>query len=199
MSDLLSLDMLAFAGSLREGSYNKALLRAAKEEAPGEMTLDLFDLTGIPLYNADLRAESGPEQVADFKAAVRKADALLVATPEYNHGVPGVLKNAIDWASRPARNSVLRGKPAGIVGASPGTMGTARAQEHLKQIFDATLSHLMPHPGVLVAHAGEKFDDEGRLTDEQTRAFLSEYLEALVEWILRFRETKPDLQPAPTP
>jgi len=180
--------VLAFAGSLRKGSYNRALLRAAQELAPEGMTIDIFDLGGIPLYNADVEAEGDPEQVAAFRDAIRAADAVLIASPEYNHGVAAVTKNAIDWASRPARDAALGGKPVGIVGASPGMGGSARGQSQLRQAFEVTNSFCMPQPEVAVPRAHEKFDTEGRLTDETTRTFLRRYLVAFSAWTARFRE-----------
>lgn len=183
-----AIQMLAFAGSLREGSYNKALLRAAKELAPASMTVEIFDLEGIPLYNADLEAEGDPTRVREFKEAIRDADGLLIATPEYNHGVPAVTKNAIDWASRPAKSAPLNEKPVGILGASPGLTGSARGQSQLRQAFEFTNSYCMPQPEILVYRAHKKFDNEGRLTDESTREFLGKYLEALQEWILKFKK-----------
>lgn len=183
--------ILGFAGSLRGGSYNRALLHAAHELAPEGVEIETFDLAPIPLYNADLDTDAKcPEPVERFKETIGNADGLLVVTPEYNHGVPGVLKNAVDWASRPGRNSVLKGKPAGIMGASPGAIGTARAQEHLKQILEAPLAHVMPHPGVLVGGAKEKFGAEGRLTDEATRSFVEDYLQELAGYVRRFSERK---------
>lgn len=180
------LEILAFAGSLRKGSYNKAVLRAAKGLAPSSMNIDIFDLEGIPLYNADVEAKGDPKRVNEFKEAIRKADGLLIATPEYNHGVPAVTKNAIDWASRPAKNAVLNEKPVGILGASPGLTGSARGQSQLRQAFEFTNSYCMPQPEVLVYRAHEKFNEEGKLTDESTRKFLGKYLEALHLWVLKF-------------
>jgi chromate reductase len=182
--------ILGFAGSLRAGSYNRALLRAAQEVAPAGMTIETYDLAPIPLYNADVEARGFPEPVVAFKAAIGAADAILIATPEYNHGVPGVLKNAIDWASRPARESPLGGKPAAIMGASPGMIGSARAQVQLRQAFTFTNTPVMMLPEIIVGRAKEKFDAEGRLTDEVTRKFLGTYLEAFRVWIERFREVK---------
>lgn len=180
------IDVLAFAGSLREGSYNKAVLRAAKELAPESLGITIFALQGIPLYNADVEAKGDPDRVAEFKKAIRKADGLLIATPEYNHGVPGVTKNAVDWASRPAKNAPLNEKPVGILGASPGMTGSARGQSQLRQAFEFTNSYCMPQPEILVYRAHEKFDDDGNLTDEATRKFLGKYLEALYDWINKF-------------
>lgn len=181
-----SLQILAFAGSLRKGSYNKALVRAAEELKPASMNIDIFDLEGIPLYNADLEAEGDPKRVQEFKSAIQAADGLLIATPEYNHGVPAVTKNAIDWASRPAKDAPLNKKPVGIFGASPGLTGSARGQSQLRQAFEFTNSYCMPQPEILVYRAHKKFDDKGRLTDEPTRKYLAMYLEALQEWVMKF-------------
>jgi chromate reductase, NAD(P)H dehydrogenase (quinone) len=177
--------VLGIAGSLRAGSFNRSLLRAAQELAPPPMEIAIHDLSEIPLYNADVEVEGDPPPVAAFKAAIREAPALLFATPEYNYGVPGVLKNAIDWASRPPGRSVLNGKPAAIMGASPGAGGTARAQLQLRQAFVFTQTMAMLAPEVLVARAHEKFDAEGRLTDEATRSFVRKFLEAFAAWIQR--------------
>src|SRR5213594_2065630 len=176
------------AGSLRKGSYNRSLLRAAVEVVPAGLEIAVFDrLAPIPLYNGDVEARGDPEPVAALKAAIREADALLVVTPEYNYGVPGVLKNAIDWASRPPDKTPLRGKPAAIMGASPGAYGTVRAQLQLRQAFVFTQTPALLAPEVLVARAHEKFDKEGRLTDEASRGFVRQLLEALREWTLRLR------------
>ena len=185
MSDPRPLRVLAFAGSLRRESYNRALLRAARELAPDGMAVEVFDLRGVPLYDADLEAEGDPERVAALKDAVRAADAVLIATPEYNHGVPAVTKNAVDWLSRPPRAAPLGGKPVGVVGASPGMTGSARGQSQLRQAFEFTDSLCMPQPEVLVARAHEKFDDAGRLADEPTRAFLARYLVAFAAFVSR--------------
>jgi chromate reductase len=151
------------------------------------MVIHTFDLAPIPLYNADVEAEGDPAPVAEFKRAIREADALLIATPEYNYGVSGVLKNAIDWASRPPDDSPLAGKPAAILGASPGQTGTARSQLQLRQAFVFTGTHAVTKPEVLVARARDKFDADGNLTDEKTREFVVKLLEALVEWTRRLR------------
>lgn len=186
------LRVLGIAGSLRTGSYNRALIHAAEELAPENMNVESFGLGDLPHYDADLDTdEDRPASVRALKEAIGAADALLVATPEYNHGVPGVLKNAIDWASRPSRNSVLKDLSVGLMGVSPGRVGTARAQEHLKQILDSTLSHVMPHPGVLVGGAGDKFDAEGRLTDEATRSFVEKFMVELAAWTRRLHRRSP--------
>jgi chromate reductase len=181
-----NLVVCGIAGSLRRGSYNHALLRAARELAPEGMELRTFErMAEIPLFNEDVEAQGDPEPVQALKRAITEADALLIATPEYNHGVPGVLKNAIDWASRPAGDSALTGKPAAIFGASPGVVGTARAQSQLRQALVFTDSPTLPQPEVLVYRAHVKFDAEGRLTDEQTRRFVGTLLRQLADWTHR--------------
>jgi chromate reductase, NAD(P)H dehydrogenase (quinone) len=182
-----ALQILGFAGSLRRESFNRALLRAAQELAPTDLSISVFDLTPIPSYNGDVEAAGDPEPVAAFKAAVQQADGLLIATPEYNYSVPGVLKNAIDWASRPSGNSPLRDKPAMLMGASPGASGTMRAQLALRQSFVFTQTVAMLQPEVLVARSQEKFDAQGRLTDEPTRQRLREALGAFAHWIRRLK------------
>src|SRR5690606_27895899 len=171
--------LLAFAGSLRKSSYNRALLEAARKAAPSGLEIQIFDLEGIPLYNADVEAQGDPQRVSEFKEAIRKADGVLIATPEYNHGVPAVTKNAIDWASRPPKDAPLGRKPVSILGASPGMTGSARGQSQLRQAFEFTNSYCMPQPEILVYRAHEKFDEQGELTDEKTREYLVKYLEAL--------------------
>jgi len=183
-----TLKVLGVAGSLRAASYNRGLLRAAVELAPTGMQVSTFDLRPIPMYDADLEALGVPEPVDALKQAIREADGLLIATPEYNYGVPALLKNAIDWASRPAKGSPLQGKPAALMGASPGMAGTIRAQLQLRQSFVFTQTLCMPQPEVVIPRAHEKFDDEGNLTDESTRAYLGKMLEAFGAWVLRVRD-----------
>ena len=180
------LKILGFAGSLRAGSYNRALLRAAQAAAPEGMTIEVFDLISVPLYNADVEAQGDPPGVVAFKAAIAAADGVLMVTPEYNHGVPGVMKNAVDWASRPPRDAPLGGKPVGIIGASPSATGSARGQSQLRQAFEFTNSYCMPQPEVLVFRAHEKFDADGKLTDEPTRQHLRTFLTAFEAWVRRF-------------
>lgn len=186
MSGDARLRVCGIAGSLREGSYNRRLLRACAEEAPEGMQIVPFERVGdLPLYNQDVEEEGLPGPVRALHAAIRGADALLIATPEYNFGVPGVLKNLIDWASRPPRDSALAGKPAAIVGATPGRMGTARAQLQLRQSFVFTRTPAVLQPEVLVASAHEKFDEDGRLTDDVARGLIRELLGNLAEWTRR--------------
>ena len=188
----MGITILGIAGSLRAGSYNRALLRAASEVAPAGVELKIFDgLAAIPGYNADVEAKGDPEPVVAFKAAIRDADALLIATPEYNYGVPGVLKNAIDWASRPPGKSVLNRKPAALMGATPGSTGTARAQLALRQSFVFTETYVLLRPEVLIARAHEKFDADGRLTDERTRQSVGQLVAALVDWTRRLGGPQP--------
>jgi chromate reductase len=179
------LTVLGIAGSLRRGSYNRGLIRAAVEVAPAGTTVIPYDLADLPLFNADVEAQGDPSSVAAFKRAVREADALLIATPEYNHCVPGVLKNAIDWASRPARASVLTGKPVAIMGASTGGGGTARAQAHLRDGLSYTNGLVLPLPEVLVPFADSKFDAESTLTDPDTREALRDLLVSFAAWTRR--------------
>ena len=172
------------AGSLRRGSYNRGLLRAAARLAPERMNLAIFDRLGdVPLYDGDVEAAGDPEPVTALKSAIREADALLIATPEYNYGVPGVLKNAIDWASRPPSGSVLAGKPTALLGASPGRIGTARAQLALRQSFVFTQTPVLAGPEVLVAEAHKKFAEDGTLSDDQTAKLVRSLLERLLAWV----------------
>lgn len=177
------LRVLGFAGSLRACSYNGALLRSARELAPAGLAIEIYESIELPLFNEDIEAQGDPEPVAAFKAAIGEADALLIATPEY-YGVPGVLKNAIDWASRPPGRGPLDGKLAAIIGASVGTVGTARAQQ-LRQVFAFTNTLAMLQPEVLVSRAHQKFDRDGHLSDEATRTFLRQHLETFHGWATR--------------
>ncbi len=184
MADRISV--LGFAGSLRQGSYNRAILRAALELLPQQAEMEVFDLEGIPPFNQDLENDPAP-RVVEFKARIRAADALLIATPEYNYSVPGVLKNAIDAASRPSGDNPFEGKPLAIMGASIAMTGTARAQYHLRQICVFLNMFPLNRPEVMVPHAQDKVDASGRVTDEKTRRKVGELLEALVAWTLRLR------------
>lgn len=175
----------AISGSLRRYSFNSGLLRAAAEELPEAVTMEILDLAPIPLFNQDLFIDrQPPEAVRFFKGRIDAANALLIATPEYNYSISGVLKNALDWASRPPQESVLGGKPLGIIGAG-GIMGTSRAQYHLRQVAQGTNMLAMTRPELFVIKAAEKFDAEGHLTDELTRQRLAEYIKALADWTRR--------------
>lgn len=183
------LRVVGIAGSLRQASYNRALLRAAQELAPERLKIEIHDLAGVPLYNEDVESAGVPRAVTDLRQAIAAADGFLIATPEYNHGVPGVLKNAFDWLSRPPRRSVLQGKPTALMGATPGTTGTARGQSQLRQSFVFTDTPAMLQPEVLVGRAHERFDSEGNLTDQKVRDYLVGFLERFVAWIERFPKT----------
>jgi chromate reductase len=181
------LKILGFVGSLRKGSYNKALMRAALALLPKDATLEVFDLEGIPPLNQDLENQP-PQIVQNFKAKIKSADALLIATPEYNYSIPGVLKNAIDWASRPPSDNVFEGKPVAIMSASTGRLGGARAQYHLRQSFVFLNLHPLNRPEVMMPYAQEHFDANGNLTDETTRQLIRQLLEALVQWTRKLKE-----------
>jgi len=176
-----TVSILGFAGSLRKGSHNKALLGAALELVPKGARLEIFDLEGIPPYNQDLENQP-PEKVKEFKAKIRAADAILIATPEYNYSIPGILKNAIDCASRPHGDNAFEHKPVAIMGASPSMIGTARAQYHLRQCFVYLTCFALNQPEVMVSSAQEKIDKNGKVTDQQTRERIRELLERLVAW-----------------
>jgi chromate reductase len=181
------LRILGIPGSLRRESYNRGLLLAAQELAPPGVELELYEVRELPLYDEDLERTGPPDQVLHFKQAIARADALLIATPEYNWSVPGPLKNAIDWASRPPATSPLRRKPVALMGASTGISGTIRAQLALRQIFASTESYVLPKPDLFVREAATLFRD-GRLVDRETRERIRQLLEALVAWTLRFSD-----------
>ena len=190
------LRILAISGSLRAGSFNTLLLRAAQEVAPDGMQIELLNLRGLPLYDGDVEAAGDPERVTALKNAVREADGILLATPEYNHGTSGALKNAIDWASRDRRPGSIAGKPVTVIASGPS--GASRAVQQLEPVLLETGGLLMVKPGVLVAMPWTKFDDLGRLTDEDTREFLRRHLEAFAEWVARVgaHDRVPELQAA---
>lgn len=173
--------ILGIAGSLRRQSYNRAALRAATELVPDGVTIDIFELDEIPGFNQD-EEQNPPTKVVELKKRIGEADAILIVTPEYNYSIPGVLKNAIDWASRPYGDSAWNGKPAAIMGASVGTIGTARAQYHLRQMMVFLNMFPINQPEVMIGNAPERFDEEGNLTDETTKDFIRQLLENLVDW-----------------
>lgn len=175
--------ILGIAGSLRRDSYNRAALRAAQELTPEGARIDAFDIDGIPGFNQDDEAQP-PAKVVELKQQVRNADAILFVTPEYNYSIPGVLKNAIDWASRPYGDSAWNGKPVAVMGASVGILGSARAQYHLRQTFVFLNMHPVNQPEVMISSAGKRFDDQGNLTDETSRKLIRQLLEELVRWTI---------------
>ncbi len=178
--------VLGFAGSLRQASYNRALLSLAQKLSPQGLEIEIYDLKDIPIYNMDLEEQGLLQSVIDFKQKIEQADGLLIVTPEHNYSVPGVLKNAIDWATRPSGQDSLTKKPAGIIGASTGPFGTVRAQEHLRQILQHSEVYVMPQPQILIAYAGKKFDESGNLIDPETTEKLKKFLESFKVWVERF-------------
>ena len=178
--------IFTFCGSLRNGSYNRMLLRAAEELAPDGVSFESLDIGRLPLYNEDVRAQGFPPVVEEMRNQIRAADALLFVTPEYNYSIPGVLKNAIDWASRPP-DQPFNAKPAAIMGASPSMLGSARAQYHLRQVCVYLNILLINQPEVFVAAANSKFDADGRLSDEAARKFVAQLMQSLVTWTLRLQ------------
>jgi len=178
--------ILGIAGSLRRDSYNRATLRAAIELAPEDASIDIFELDGIPGFNQD-EEQNPPAKVVELKRRIREADAILFVTPEYNYSVPGVLKNAIDWASRPYGDSAWNGKPAAIMGASVGTIGTARAQYHLRQMMVFLNMFPVNQPEVMIGNASEKFDAQGNLTNDVAKQFIRQLLQNLVDWTRRIQ------------
>jgi chromate reductase len=180
------MHILGISGSLRKQSLNTAALRACGELLPPGVTMSIVDLAPIPLYNEDLRVQGLPEPVQHLREQIRAADALVIATPEYNFSIPGMLKNAIDWASRPP-DQPFDGKPIAIIGATPGGLGTSRAQYHLRQVFVYLNGHLLNRPEVFISGAPNKFDADGRLTDAATSENLGKMLVALVDWTRRLK------------
>ena len=183
------LKILGFAGSLRKGSYNRSLLRSATQLLPSDTTLEIFDLSDIPSYNQD-HDNNMPPKVKEFKTKIRESDALLIATPEYNYSIPGVLKNAIDYASRPYGDNSFDDKPVAIMSASIGMLGGARAQYHLRQMFVFLNMHPVNVPEVIVTFASDKFDSEGNLLDKNAKGFLTQLLQNLSNWTRRLRGEK---------
>jgi chromate reductase, NAD(P)H dehydrogenase (quinone) len=181
--------VLAFAGSLRKGSFNKALICAAVEVAPENIEIEVFDLEGIPLFNQEFETNP-PQRVKEFKDKIRSADALLIATPEYNYSFSGVLKNAIDCASRPRADTPLEDKPVAIMSASVGRFGGARAQYHLRQSFIFLNMQPINRPEVMLSDAMHNVDANGNLTNEQTRSLIRQLLEALAILTIKLKQTQ---------
>ena len=177
--------IVAFGGSLRRRSFNRALLQAARQLSPEGMLIEPIEVGELPFYNADVEEEGDPASVTTFKRTLREADGVLIAAPEYNDGIPAVLTNAIDWGSRFPGRSPLAGKPVALMGASPSQVGTARAQLHLRQLLSHVHARTLPPPELLVARAHEKFDSNLQLTDEATRRVLRALLERFASWIAR--------------
>lgn len=183
---MTEIRILGIAGSLRKASVNASLLRLAAESAPAGVKVDIFDLAPIPLYNGDIEAAGLPESVAAFRAAIASADALLIASPEYNYSIPGVLKNALDWASRPP-DQPFAGKPAAIMGTG-GWQGAARAQYHLRQVLSALNVHTLNKPEVQIPMAWELFDGDGALKKAEVRDRVAELTAALASWTAQLKK-----------
>jgi len=181
-----NIHLVGLSGSLRKGSFNTMLLKAASQLLPQDVSMDIISIADIPLYNADLDlpvAKSRPETVKKFREALANADGLVIASPEYNYSIPGGLKNAIDWASR-GKDSPLLHKPVALIGATPGMWGTVRMQMNFLGIYLYMDMKPVYKPEVLVSKASEKFDDKGNLTDETAKKLIQQKLEALKELIL---------------
>jgi chromate reductase len=172
----------ALCGSLRRDSYNRRLLQAAEELLPDGARLDVVEWRALPYYDEDLEREALPDSVVAFRQAIAEGDALLIASPEYNYSLPGGLKNALDWASRPPGRSVLAGKPAAVIGASRGLGGTIRAQSHLRLMAVGLDLMMLNKPEIYLTQAEERFSADGRLTDETARRLLAELLSRLIVW-----------------
>lgn len=177
------MKILGISGSLRVKSHNTALLKAAQELKPENMEIEIYSIGDLPLYNGDIEKEGFPDSVKRFKDEIMNSDAILFATPEYNYSVTGVLKNAIDWASRPPSESPLKKKPCAILGVSGGMSGTIRSQMHLRQIAAHNEMIVMNKPELYVSFGGKKFDEKGELTDEATREQLIKFLYSFEEMI----------------
>ncbi|HYB84110.1 MAG TPA: NAD(P)H-dependent oxidoreductase [archaeon] len=174
------ITLLGIAGSVRQGSYNRLLLKAASRLLPPSTRLDIFEINRIPLYNQDLEERAFPEEVMIFKRKIEASDALLISTPEYNHAYPGVLKNAIDWASRPYGHNSFVGKPIAVISASPGLFGGIAAQDQLKQVLLALNTRLVTQPAVIVTSTQQKIGEDGNILDPNTKQFLQQLLTNLV-------------------
>jgi len=182
-----TMTIIGIAGSLRKDSYNRAALRAAQHLAPDDTTIEIFDLQGIPPFTQD-DEQHPPATVAALKTRIRAADAILLVTPEYNYSIPGVLKNTIDWASRPYGDNAWDGKPVAVMGASVGTLGTARAQYHLRQVFVFLNMYALNRPEVMIGNAAQRFDAQGNLTDTTTQDLIRQLFRNLVDWTRHLRE-----------
>lgn len=178
----MALHFLGISGSLRKGSYNTMLLKAALALVPEGITTEIAYISDFPLYDADLENSDYPASVMRVKEQVRKADALVIVTPEYNYSMPGVLKNAIDWVSRPPKDSPFFNKPFAILSASTGILGGARAQYHLRQSSIFLNMHPLNRPEIMVGKAAEKFDSAGNFTDETGKDLIKKQMAALAEW-----------------
>lgn len=176
------LEIAVLVGSLRRRSFNRALMQTSMLVAPDHLRLYEVSIENLPYFNEDLEHQGDPPEVAEFRAALRRADAVIICTPEYSYSIPGVLKNALDWASRPSGRSVLKGMPTGMMGASIGRSGTMRAQLHLRQISVQLGAIVMPAPEVYITFAEGKFNQLGELTDQSSLDLVKQFLASLEEW-----------------
>ncbi len=176
------LTLLGISGSLRKGSYNTHLLELCQKHAPKDCVIEITTLHEIPLYNQDLEKDM-PPSVQDFKTKILAADGILIATPEYNYSIPGVLKNAIDWASRPYGESAWKKKPVAIMGTSPSVLGTARCQYHLRQTFITLNMIPMNLPELMIGEVHKYCDSEGNLSDEAIKQRVMQFLQAFIDWV----------------
>lgn len=184
MSEAKAISVLGICGSLRKASFNRAALQTAIELRPPGMQVTVADISAIPLYDEDVRTRGFPPPVETLRQQIKAADALLFACPEYNYSMSGVLKNAIDWASRPP-DQPFAGKPVAILGAAAGMAGSARAQLHLRQSCVFLDMHPLNKPEVLIFQAQNKFDADGRLTDDVARGLIGDLMAALYRWTLK--------------
>ncbi|GAA2002939.1 NAD(P)H-dependent oxidoreductase [Catenulispora subtropica] len=188
----MTIKILAFSGALRQASTNTALVRAAKQLAPEGVEIEIYDGLGqLPFFDQDLEAEV-PASVAELRQKIADADGVLIASPEYNYSIPGVLKNGLDWASRPYGESVLTNKPVAIMGASGSAFGTVRAQNHLRDVFHWLDAKVVTKPEVHVGNNWERFDGEGNLVDETSRNLVAGLVAALVVLIEETQKAKVD-------
>ncbi|MGM7682309.1 NADPH-dependent FMN reductase [Cytobacillus sp. Hm23] len=185
--DTQKTKILGFAGSFRKESYNRALLQEAIRLSPQQIEINTFDLSDIPMFNEDLEKNEDPSIVTKFKKAIQESDGLLIVTPEYNGAVPGVLKNALDWASRGGKEAPLLKKPIAIMGGTPGRAGTAQAQAQLRQILTSTRSLVMVEPQVLISGVHSLFNEQGELVDERTSQYIERLVHSFENWIKHFK------------
>ncbi len=180
------MHILAIQGSLRAGSTHRKLIKAIIDHLPVGVTAELYELHNIPIYDGDVEAKGLPDEVESFRKKIRHADGILIAAPEYNYSIAGVLKNAIDWASRPPQQPIA-GKPVGIVSTSSGLFGGVRGQNHLRQVLQALDCVTMPKPELIVPQGQTKFDEAGKLTDEKTLRAVEIFVTAFMAWVGRFK------------
>ena len=177
------IHILGISGSLRKVSYNSALLRAASELVPDSVSIQIFNLSSLPLYNDDLAKDDIPAPVNDFRSSIKQSDGLLIASPEYNYSLTGVLKNAIDWASTDTLGNLLAGKPIAIMGASPSVFGTTRSQLHLRQILHAANANVVRRPEIAIRRTQTVIDEHGNLNDDYAGKKIKSLLGALTDEI----------------